>query len=113
MILDSGALGSPLLFGSNMADDLGLDRQSLDFSQRYAAINGEGSAAFVTLPEITLLGLTFRDVPAVITQAPQTEGLIGAEILHHLNFTTTPGYCSLSMPVEAARMTARARRPVR
>ena len=99
-LLDSGALGLPLLFGSNQAADLGLDKESLDFSHRYVAINGEGRAAFVTLPEITVFGWTFRNVPAVITKAPQTEGLIGAEVLHRLNFSTTPGYCSVSLPVE-------------
>jgi clan AA aspartic protease (TIGR02281 family) len=105
MLLDTGATGMPLVFGSNQADDLDID-EPLEFSYSYSSANGIGKEALVHLRQITLSGWTLRNVPAVITQAPQDEGLLGAEFLHRLNFTLTPGYCTLSMPVEA-RIAAR------
>jgi clan AA aspartic protease (TIGR02281 family) len=105
VLLDSGATGMPLVFGSNQADDLGVDGP-LDYSHSYSSANGIGHEAFVRLREITLSGWTMHGVPAVITQVAQNEGLLGAEFLHRLNFTTSDGYCTLSMPLEA-RMTAR------
>jgi clan AA aspartic protease (TIGR02281 family) len=111
VLLDSGATGMPVVFGSNQADDLGIEG-TLDYSHSYSSANGEGREAFTRLREITLSGWTMRDVPAVITKAPQDEGLLGAELLHRLNFAATDGYCTLTMPVEA-QMTAEAAPPVR
>ena len=105
MLLNSGATGMPLVFGSNQAADFGIDGP-LDYSHSYSSANGIGHEAFVRLREITLSGWTMREVPAVITQAPQSEGLLGAEFLHRMAFTASDGYCTLSMPVEASRMIA-------
>ena len=105
-LLDSGATGLPLVLGSNQAAEIGIPVSSLKFSHSYSSANGIGYEAYVRLPEITLAGWTLRDVSAVITQAPQSEVLFGAELLHQLNFTTGNGYCRLSMPIAAAHTTA-------
>jgi clan AA aspartic protease (TIGR02281 family) len=105
VLLDSGAIGLPLVLGSNHAADLGIAKASLDFSHSYSSANGQGQYALVRVREVTLAGWSMHDIPAVVTKAAQSEALLGAEYLHRLSFTTTDGYCTLTMPVEAARAT--------
>jgi clan AA aspartic protease (TIGR02281 family) len=106
VLLDSGATGMPLMFGSNQADDLGIDQSSLIYSHRYQSANGIGREAVITLPAVTLAGWSMHDVEAVITRAPQDEGLFGAQLLHRFNFQAVDGYCTLTVPDEVARIGA-------
>jgi clan AA aspartic protease (TIGR02281 family) len=103
-LLDSGAIGHALIFGSNHADALGFDTGSLSYSHTYGSANGEGHYASVTLREVRLSSFIMRNVPAEITEASQDEPLLGAEVLHRLNFTTSNGYCLLSMPSVETRV---------
>jgi clan AA aspartic protease (TIGR02281 family) len=106
VLLDSGATGMPLVFGSNMIDALAVDRDSVSFDHTYSSANGEGSEAVVTLPEVEFAGWRMHDVEAVITKAAQDEALFGAVLLHKLQFTATERACILTMPEEAARIAA-------
>ena len=101
-LLDSGATGHALVMGSNQAyGDLGIDPRALTFSHTYRSANGVGHYATIVLREVKLSSFRLENFPAEITQAPQDEMLIGAEILHRLSFTTAKGVCKLSLPVEA------------
>lgn len=97
-MLDSGAVGQALVFGSNHAKALGL-KGPLSYDHRYGSANGDGYMAIVKLPEVQVFGWKIRDIPASITRAPMPEGLLGAELLHKVNFTTAKGYCVVTAPV--------------
>jgi clan AA aspartic protease (TIGR02281 family) len=103
MLLDSGATGLPLVFGSNQIAALGISKGSLEFSHSYSSANGIGREAFVTLHNITLFGGVMDEIPAAITEAPMDEGLLGSELLHFVNFTTNGGTCRLTLPPFEAR----------
>jgi clan AA aspartic protease (TIGR02281 family) len=100
-LLDSGAIGMPLVFGSNNLADLGLPR-TLSFTHSYSSANGEGQAGGVILSEVKFGGWVMHDVPAMITKAPQDEPLFGAMLLHRLSFRTVKGFCVLEMPSDDA-----------
>jgi clan AA aspartic protease (TIGR02281 family) len=98
VLLDSGAVGAALVFGSNHAAALGFSPRALSYSQTYSSANGEGREAVVRLHDVRLHGWQLGGVTAVITRAPQDEGLFGAELLHRLKFRTGNGFCGLTMP---------------
>jgi clan AA aspartic protease (TIGR02281 family) len=102
MLLDTGATGMPLVFGSNHAAALGFDQSSLAYSHIYTSANGQGREASVQLHDVSLNGWSLGGVAAVVTKATQDDGLIGAELLHALNFRTVKGYCVLTMPEQVA-----------
>ena len=97
MLLDSGASGT-LIFGSNHAAQLGFDPRRLSYDGTYNSANGSGREASVRIRELRLFDNAFvlRDVPAVITEARQDEGLVGIEILRRVNFHLTAGNCEMS-----------------
>jgi clan AA aspartic protease (TIGR02281 family) len=97
MLLDSGASGT-LIFGSNHAALLGLDPRRLSYDGTYNSANGSGREASVRIRELRLFDNAFvlRDVPAVITEARQDDGLVGIEILRRVNFHLTGGNCEMS-----------------
>ncbi len=97
MLLDSGATGVGLVFGSNQAAALGFSPRALSYSQIYSSANGEGREAAVRLHDVRLREWRLGDVDAVITRAPQDEGLVGADLLHRLEFRTTKSACILTI----------------
>lgn len=98
VVLDSGAAGVPLVFGSNQAAALGFSPGSLSYSKTYGSANGEGREAVIELRDVRLHGWRLGNLSAVITRATQDEGLFGAELLHRLEFRTSKGFCVLTMP---------------
>jgi clan AA aspartic protease (TIGR02281 family) len=97
MLLDTGAVGStPLVFGRNHARDLGFDPAKLSYSYSYSSANGEGHYAKVRLRSLRLQSFVMHDVAAQITEATQSDPLLGAEILHKLNFQLKNGNCILA-----------------
>jgi clan AA aspartic protease (TIGR02281 family) len=101
-LLDSGANGH-LTFGRNHAKALGFNPDSLSYSYTYGSANGTGHLAKVTLREVRIGNWSLRDVPAEITQAEQSEVLVGLEILHPLNFRLSGGACHLQLPQAAVK----------
>jgi clan AA aspartic protease (TIGR02281 family) len=97
MLLDSGATGVGLVFGSNQAAALGFSPKALLYSQTYSSANGDGREAAVRLHDVRLREWRLGDVDAVITRAPQDEGLVGADLLHRLEFRATDRACILTM----------------
>jgi clan AA aspartic protease (TIGR02281 family) len=94
-LLDSGA--SPhLTFGRNDAVQLGFDPAKLSYSYRYSSANGIGHYARVQVREFRLESFVLRDIPVAITDAPQSQPLIGSAVLHRLNFRLKDGNCELS-----------------
>lgn len=103
VLLDSGATGSrPLVFGRNHARALGFEPRKLDYRYTYSSANGDGYYAKVTVRSMRLQGFTMRNVPAQITEVDQSQPLIGAGILHKLNFQLNDGNCVLSVPPDSA-----------
>jgi clan AA aspartic protease (TIGR02281 family) len=101
-VFDSGASGH-LTFGKNHARDLGFDPGKLSYSHVYGSANGDGHEAKVTLRELKIGNWTLHDVPAVITEATQSQVLVGLEILGPLNFRLSKDYCYVSLPQAAVR----------
>ena len=99
-VFDSGASGH-LSFGKNHARDLGFDPGKLSYSHVYGSANGEGHEAKVTINELKIGNWTLRAVPAVITEATQSQVLVGLEILGPLNFRLSKDYCYVSLPQAA------------
>jgi clan AA aspartic protease (TIGR02281 family) len=110
VLLDSGATGH-LTFGRNHARDLGFEPERLSYSHTYTSANGDGRYASIRLREVRLSSFVMRDVPAEITDAPQSEPLLGLEILHTLNFHLTDGYCLLTLPDNVTAATVETKPP--
>jgi len=94
-LLDTGDSGH-LTFGRNHSARLGFDSAKLSFSHSYGSANGVGHYARVRVREFRLETFVLRDVPADITDAPQSEPLLGIEILRRLNLKLKDGNCELS-----------------
>jgi clan AA aspartic protease (TIGR02281 family) len=97
LLIDSGASGH-LIFGRNHAAELGFPSDRLSFTHNYGSANGVGHEALVRVREFRLDSFVLHDVPAEITDAPQSEPLLGTEILHRLNLQLKNGNCELSWP---------------
>ena len=93
LMLDSGASGH-ITFGRNHATQLGFDPAKLSSPQ----VLGQRCRPLRERPGtgISPRSSVMRDVPANITDAPQSQPLIGTAVLHHLNFRLKDGNCELS-----------------
>lgn len=71
MLADTGA--SVVALGEDVAESVGLDPDTLDYTEAVSTANGTAEAAFVELDEIRVGSIVRRDVKAVVTR-----GLRGA-----------------------------------
>ncbi|MEQ1867166.1 MAG: TIGR02281 family clan AA aspartic protease [Micropepsaceae bacterium] len=71
MLADTGA--SVIALGEDVADDVGLDPDSLEYTESVSTANGTAAAAYVELDEVRVGSIVRRDVKAIVTR-----GLRGA-----------------------------------
>lgn len=71
MLADTGA--SVIALGEDVAESIGLDPDTLDYTEAVSTANGTAEAAFVELDEVRVGSIVRRDVKAVVTR-----GLSGA-----------------------------------
>ena len=97
MEIDTGASGH-LTFGRNHLAQLGYDASKLSFTDSYGSANGTGHEANIRVREFRLGSFVMRDVPAAITDATQSDVLLGIELLHRLHLRLSGGNCELTLP---------------
>ncbi len=83
MLFDSGA--SSIALSPSDAENLGIRRQKLRFTQRVATANGVILAAPVTLNRIRIGQLIYYDVEAMVIDAPLDISLLGMSFLSRLD----------------------------
>lgn len=71
MLADTGA--SVIALGEDVAESIGLDPDTLDYTEAVSTANGAAQAAYVELDEVRVGSIVRRDVKAVVTR-----GLSGA-----------------------------------
>ena len=71
MLADTGA--SVIALGEDVAENMGLDPDTLDYTESVSTANGAAAAAYVELDEVRVGSIVRRDVKAVVTR-----GLRGA-----------------------------------
>ena len=71
MVADTGA--SVVALGEDVAESIGIDPDTLDYTESVSTANGSAQAAYVELDEIRVGSIVRRDVKAVVTR-----GLTGA-----------------------------------
>jgi clan AA aspartic protease (TIGR02281 family) len=82
-LVDTGASNIVLTLAD--AERLGLQPETLRFSQRFATANGEVRGAPVVLREIRVGQFSLFDVPASVNEAPLRVSLLGMSFLERLN----------------------------
>lgn len=96
-LIDTGA--SDVSFGRNDARKLGFDPAQLSFDRTYGSANGIGHQAEVTLPELSIGGVTVaRNVEVSIVNANMPNPLLGASVLRSLHLHYSQGNCELYLP---------------
>jgi aspartyl protease family protein len=81
-LVDTGA--SDVTLSPGDAQRLGIDLNTLDFSQIYDTANGAGRGAFYTVRTLSIGALQLSDVSVSINQAPMRQSLLGMTFLSHL-----------------------------
>jgi clan AA aspartic protease (TIGR02281 family) len=82
-LVDTGA--SDIVLTLEDAERLGLQPETLRFTQRFATANGEVRGAPVVLREIRIGQFSLFDVPASVNEAPLRMSLLGMSFLAQLN----------------------------
>jgi aspartyl protease family protein len=82
-LVDTGA--SDIVLTMEDAERLGLQPETLRFTQRFATANGEVRGAPVVLREIRIGQFSLFDVPASVNEAPLRVSLLGMSFLGQLN----------------------------
>ena len=82
-LVDTGA--SDIVLTLEDAERLGLQPETLRFTQRFATANGEVRGAPVVLREIRIGQFSLFDVPASVNEAPLRVSLLGMSFLEQLN----------------------------
>lgn len=82
MLVDTGA--TIVALSRRDAELVGLSPHQLDYSSRVQTANGVARVARVTLDEISLGGITVRDVSAAVVDAPLGMSLLGMSFLGRL-----------------------------
>lgn len=82
-LVDTGA--SDVVLTQDDARRLGLDPQSLSYSQAYQTANGVGYGASVRLDSIEVGPIRVTDVAASVNQAPMDRSLLGMTFLRRLS----------------------------
>ncbi len=82
MLVDTGA--TIVALSRRDAERIGLAPHQLDYSSRVQTANGVARVARVTLDEISLGGITVRDVSAAVVDAPLGTSLLGMSFLSRL-----------------------------
>ena len=82
-LVDTGA--SDIVLNLEDAERLGLQPETLRFTQRFATANGEVRGAPVVLREIRIGQFSLFDVPASVNEAPLRVSLLGMSFLGQLN----------------------------
>ncbi|HSZ74671.1 MAG TPA: TIGR02281 family clan AA aspartic protease [Rhizomicrobium sp.] len=81
-LIDTGA--SDVTLSPADAQRLGIDLNTLDFSQIYDTANGAGRGAFYTVRTLSIGALELSDVSVSINQTPMRQSLLGMTFLSHL-----------------------------
>jgi aspartyl protease family protein len=82
-LVDTGA--SDIVLTLEDAERLGLQPETLRFTQRFATANGEVRGAPVVLRELRIGQFSLFDVPASVNEAPLRVSLLGMSFLAQLN----------------------------
>ena len=82
-LVDTGA--SDIVLTLEDAERLGLQPETLRFTQRFATANGEVRGAPVVLREIRIGQFSMFEVPASVNEAPLGVSLLGMSFLGQLN----------------------------
>ena len=82
-LVDTGA--SEIVLTLADAERMGLQPETLRFTQRFATANGEVRGAPVILREIRIGQFSLFDVPASVNEAPLRVSLLGMSFLKRLN----------------------------
>lgn len=82
-LLDTGA--TDVVIGSKTARDLGIDPDTLDYTQQFQTANGVAAGAPVTLREIRIGSLSVYDVRATVMRGPMPVALLGNTFLDRLS----------------------------
>jgi clan AA aspartic protease (TIGR02281 family) len=94
-IADSGADGW-ITIGRNQAKQAGIDTSQLRFNNTYDSANGRGHFAVTHLRSARIGNFELIGIPAAVTDADQSEAIIGIEILRDLHFRVRGNHCELS-----------------
>ena len=78
-MVDTGA--TQIALSLSDAERIGLDPETLSYSQMVATANGTAFAAPVRIDSIEIGGITDRDVAASVTDAPMDISLLGMSYL--------------------------------
>ncbi len=103
MLGDSGAAG--VFFSTKDAPRLGYNPRRLAYDHSYEGWGWKVNGATVTLRTLEVAGVTLHDVEAAIDGLGSVtdEGpLLGSTVLNTFNFQVHKGYCTLTLPTEAA-----------
>jgi aspartyl protease family protein len=82
-LVDTGA--SDIVLTLADAERLGLQPETLRFTQRFATANGEVRGAPVVLREIRIGQFSLFDMPASVNEAPLRVSLLGMSFLERLH----------------------------
>lgn len=89
LLVDTGA--AAVVLRPADARVLGLNPETLDYSQSIRTASGIAQAASVTLSSVTVAGVEVRDVAALVVQADLPHSLLGMSFLGRLSgFEATP-----------------------
>lgn len=89
LLVDTGA--AAVVLRPADARVLGLNPETLDYSQSVRTVSGMAQAASVTLSSVTVAGVEVRDVAALVVQADLPHSLLGMSFLGRLSgFEATP-----------------------
>jgi clan AA aspartic protease (TIGR02281 family) len=94
LLLDSGA-NTPLVLSLRMAAAIGVDPSRVTFDQPYNSANGVGYSGRITVRQLRIGDVIFRDVPALVNQEDMGAGLLGMPILQKLNYRLSGRSCIL------------------
>lgn len=89
LLVDTGA--AAVVLRPADARVLGLNPETLDYSQSVRTVSGIAQAASVTLSSVAVAGVEMRDVAALVVQADLPHSLLGMSFLGRLSgFEATP-----------------------
>jgi aspartyl protease family protein len=82
-LVDTGA--SDVTLSRKAAERIGFDLNSIAFTRSYNTANGIVRGAPITLDNISVEGITVRNVEASINEAPLTHSLLGMSYLNRFS----------------------------